>query len=87
MQFFQSLQKPYSYCYSSGIHFRVLFHWLRNMTSYISDIRVLIYDEFKAWDDIFECFQHYAHSELHGKSQVDKMGISMAAWDLPAMKK
>lgn len=57
------------------------------MTSYISDIRVLIYDEFKAWDDIFECFQHYAHSELHGKSQVDKMGISMAAWDLPAMKK
>ena len=57
------------------------------MTSYISDIRTQIYSDFSAWDDIFICFEHYANSELQGKSQVDKMGISMAAWDLPAMKK
>jgi hypothetical protein len=57
------------------------------MTSYLADIRTQLYFDFKAWEDIYVCFEHYATSELKGKSEVEKMGISMAAWDYTAMKK
>lgn len=57
------------------------------MTSYFSDIRNQLYFDFDSWPDIFTCFEHYANSELKGKSEVDKMGVSMAAWDYQAMRK
>lgn len=57
------------------------------MTSYLQDIRNQLYFDLNAWDDIYTCFEHYANSELKGKSQIDKMGISMAAWDYKTIKK
>ena len=46
-----------------------------------------MYFTFNSWPDIFCCFVHYADSELKGKSEVEKMGVSMAAWDYQVMKK
>jgi hypothetical protein len=57
------------------------------MTSYLADIRNELYFEFGAWKDIFVCFDHYATIELSGKNEVEKMGLSMAAWDYQAIKK
>lgn len=57
------------------------------MTSFLADIRTQLYFDFGVWPDIYGCFVHYADSELKGKSEIEKMGISMAAWDYQAMKK
>jgi hypothetical protein len=57
------------------------------MTSYLSDIRNQLYFDLQAWRDIYECFDYYANRELSGKSEVDKMGVSMAAWDRQFMEK
>lgn len=51
------------------------------------DIRNELYFEFNAFVDVYACFEHYCQSELHGKSDIDKMGISVAAWDYQVMKK
>ncbi len=57
------------------------------MTSYLADIRSQIYFDFGAWQDIYECFEYYAGRELSGKNEVEKMGLSMAAWDYQHIKK
>lgn len=57
------------------------------MTSYLSDIRSQLYFDFEAWQDIYECFEYYAGRELSGKNEVEKMGLSMAAWDYQHIKK
>jgi hypothetical protein len=57
------------------------------MTSYLADIRSQIYFDFAAWQDIYECFDFYAGRELSGKNEVEKMGLSMAAWDYQHIKK
>lgn len=57
------------------------------MTSFLLDIRSELYFEFNAFGDVYGCFEHYCRGELQGKSEIDKMGISVAAWDYQAMKK
>ena len=57
------------------------------MTSYLADIRSQLYYDFKAWRDVYECFEYYAGRELSGRNEVDKMGLSMAAWDYQNIKK
>lgn len=57
------------------------------MTSYLADIRSQLYFDLQAWRDIYECFDFYANRELSGKNEVEKMGLSMAAWDYQHIKK
>lgn len=57
------------------------------MTSFLMDIRNEIYFEFGAFGDVYACFEHYTRSELQGKSEIDKMGLTMTAWDYQTMKK
>jgi hypothetical protein len=57
------------------------------MTTFLNTIRSQLYFTFLVWDDLFMCFEHYAHSELHGRNEVELMGVSKAGWDFTAMKK
>jgi len=68
MQFFLILQSPHPHNYQSGHHICVILYLYSNMTSYLADIRNQIYFDFKAWPNIFDCFEYYAARELSGKN-------------------
>ena len=57
------------------------------MTSYLENIRNKMYFKYGAFGDIYQCFDYYTTSELKGKGDVEKMGISTMAWDYQVMKK
>ncbi|KAL4489170.1 hypothetical protein ABPG73_005657 [Tetrahymena malaccensis] len=60
-----------------------------NITTYNESIRNMIYFQFNAFKDIYNCFEYYAQRELTPlkNETVDKLGLSTAAWDFKIMQK
>jgi hypothetical protein len=64
------------------------------MTTFIEDIRKLIYFECQGFTVIYECFCYYATRELGNAAtkgmsainQVDQMGLTQTSWDIKIMK-
>ena len=57
------------------------------MTTFIEDIRKLIYFDFKGMKDIYDCFCYYSTKELSNKNNnIDQMGVTMTGWDFKIMK-
>lgn len=62
---------------------------LANITSFIEDIRRMIYINLNAFKDIYLCFDYYVQRELDPQktNAIEQMNVTQTGWDFKAMQK